>query len=463
MRELTRLGTVELAKLIKKKEISPLETVNAFINQIQLVNPKLNAVVAQRFKAARQEAVKLSKSQKNLPPLFGVPFTVKEMLSAEGLPNTVGILRWKNRIAETDCEAVKRLKQAGAILIGATNQSEFSFGMETINPVYGITRNPYDLARTTGGSSGGQAALIAAEGSPFGLGTELAGSIRMPAFYCGVYGHVPTHGDLPIEGIAPLSDRYPTTPGGFRNPYFSVGPLSRRAEDLRLLWDVLSKNKKPKTIPSWKEKKIYILTNPKINGAERTHSSISNCVKRAGDYFADQGARVEEFPEAFFFDAFEIWVNCLSDISKMKLSQFFGGEKSINALQELALCAIQKPRYSLPTILLCLAEQLGMFRAKSASAEQDLQKLKRKFQEKLGNGLLLLPTQPHSAPKHYRAFLRPENIGYTCLFNLFQCPVTSVPMGFDELGLPIGLQCVAQPGKDLLTIEAACLLETARG
>ncbi|MCO4746518.1 MAG: amidase, partial [Proteobacteria bacterium] len=175
----------QLAAGIRSREVSPLEVVDAHIARIEQVNGAINALAVDRFAAARAEAREAGEliarsDPRELPPLLGVPFTVKEFLAVSGMPQTGGLVRRRHHIASEDATTVARVRRAGAICLGVTNAAEAGLWSETTNRVYGRTRNPWDLRRTSGGSSGGSGALVAAGGVPFDLGADVGGSIRIP-------------------------------------------------------------------------------------------------------------------------------------------------------------------------------------------------------------------------------------------------------------------------------------------
>ncbi|HET9436436.1 MAG TPA: amidase family protein, partial [Candidatus Limnocylindrales bacterium] len=166
-------------------------------------------------------------------PIHGVPFTAKDSLDTAGVTTTAGTIGWRDRVPDRDATVVARLKAAGAILLGKTNTPEFTWSDETDNDVYGRTSNPYDLERTPGGSSGGAAAIVAAAGSPFDVGSDTGDSIRQPAHVCGVAGLKPTSGRIPRTG------HWPGYAGYFQS-FTQLGPIARRVEDLELLLPILA-------------------------------------------------------------------------------------------------------------------------------------------------------------------------------------------------------------------------------
>nr|XP_054497360.1 fatty-acid amide hydrolase 2 isoform X3 [Agelaius phoeniceus]XP_054497361.1 fatty-acid amide hydrolase 2 isoform X3 [Agelaius phoeniceus] len=241
-RALLLLPARRLAELLRARQVACVEVVEAYVERIKEVNPLINAVVKDRFEEALQEARQVDKLLSEGPgddcleekfPLLGVPITVKEAFSLYGMPNTSGLVNRRNVIATSDATVVSRLKQAGAIPLGVTNCSELCMWYESSNRVYGRTNNPYDLQRIVGGSSGGEGSVLAAACSVVGVGSDIGGSIRMPAFFNGVFGHKPTTGVVPNDGQFPNAH-------GVRTSYLCTGPMCRYAEDLEPVLRVMA-------------------------------------------------------------------------------------------------------------------------------------------------------------------------------------------------------------------------------
>jgi amidase len=205
MEDLLFGSVTTLTRAIQKKEVSSVEIVTAYLRRIELVNPKLNAVVQLTADTALEQAKAadeaLARGESN-GPLHGVPMTIKDSLDTADVITTWGTpgrVRYK---PNQDATVVARLKRVGAILLGKTNTPEFTLAFETDNPIYGRTNNPFNVERTSGGSSGGAAAIVSAGGSPFDIGSDTGGSIRLPAHFCGVAGIKPTNGRVPRTGHA---------------------------------------------------------------------------------------------------------------------------------------------------------------------------------------------------------------------------------------------------------------------
>ena len=228
----------ECMALLRNGDLSSVELVDASIARIEALNPELNAVVAKDYERARQSARVADAARGNgesLGRLHGLPMTIKDSLETAGLVTTSGAPELRKHIPEEDAVAVHRVVDAGAIVLGKTNLPIYAGDWQSFNAVYGRTNNPWDLTRTVGGSSGGGAASIAAGFVPLEIGSDIGGSIRTPANYCGVYGHKPSHGIVPGRG------HIPGPPGTKSEPDLAVvGPLSRSAGDLQLALDIMA-------------------------------------------------------------------------------------------------------------------------------------------------------------------------------------------------------------------------------
>lgn len=225
-----------LVAAIRAKRVSSAELVDALIRRIEAVNPKINALVFPVFDQARAAAKAADRDlarRKSHGPLHGIPHSVKDSLDTAGVVTTAGTVGWAKRIPAQDATIVARLRAAGAILLGKSNTPEFTWSDETDNAVYGKTSNPYDLTRTTGGSSGGAVALVATGGVPFDTGSDTGNSIRMPAHNCGVAGLKPTHGLVPKTGHA-ISYR------GIIQSWTQLGPIARSVDDLAYLLPIIA-------------------------------------------------------------------------------------------------------------------------------------------------------------------------------------------------------------------------------
>lgn len=233
--DLKNASAVETANAVRLGDLSALEAADAAIERIEKLDGPINAVVVRDFERARAaaKAIDASRTRDDKRPLLGVPMTVKESNDIAGLPSTWGMPMFKELPVSTDAVAVQRLKAAGAVILGKTNVPVALADWQAVNPIYGRTVNPHDHSRSPGGSSGGGAAALASRMIPLEFGSDIGGSIRVPAVLCGVFGHKPSYGIVPLRGHG-----FPGTDGA-EVPLAVVGPLARTADDLRIALDVV--------------------------------------------------------------------------------------------------------------------------------------------------------------------------------------------------------------------------------
>lgn len=304
LQSVTWLGAAELARRIAARELSVVETVDAHIRRIEAVNPALNAVVLPLFDQARAEARAADEALARgeaVGPLHGVPITIKECHHVAGTCSTAGLESQRGHRAERDALMVERLRQAGAIVLGKTNVPQFMLYLEADNPVYGRTQNPWNHDRTPGGSSGGEGAILAAGGSALGLGSDIGGSIRVPAHFSGIAGLKPTSGRLSIQGshdqlILPGMEAIADQPG----------PMARNVADLVLAMRVLAapgqELRDPTIAPvAWREPEHVSLKGLRVgfytglDGHFAPSPAIRRAVEEAARALAERGAHVEPF------------------------------------------------------------------------------------------------------------------------------------------------------------------------
>lgn len=296
MKNLIWKDTTELAELIRTKQVSPVEVLQAHLDRIAAVNPKLNAVVT--FADGAMDAAKAAEravtSGKRLGPLHGVPFTIKDSFNTAGVRTTCASLLFKDNIPKADAVVVTRLKKAGAILVGKTNLPEFALDAESRNRVFGQTNNPWDVRHTPAGSSGGAATALASGMTPFEVGSDVGGSIRVPATYCGVVGFKPTHGRVPLTG------HWPST----ILRYMHIGPLTRTMRDnaliLRIIAGADGRDPYASAIPVPKSPdldaplpKLRIAFSPE-DGYAPVAKEVQAVVTKAAAALGEQGCTVEQ-------------------------------------------------------------------------------------------------------------------------------------------------------------------------
>ena len=460
---------MDLARRIRRREVSIVEVVDAHIDQIRAVNPALNAVIAQRFDLARTEAaaaqdrLMAAADPDELPPLLGLPFTAKEYIAAEGMPLSAGIYSRRDLKADRDATTIRRLKEAGAILVGITNVPEGGLWMETYNDVYGRTVNPWDPARTCGGSSGGEGAIVAAGGVAFGLGADVGGSIRIPAAFCGTVGHKPTGRLVPNTGF------WPPAGSGDLGGYLVCGPLTRRVEDLMpVLRALAGPDGEDVVVRDWtlgdpekvdlKDVTVYPV---ETNGFTRVSASMRATVRTCAQALAERGATIGHLHAPRMKKAFLIWSAMMATGGGPSYGEVLGNGGDFSAARELVRLALGRSHHTFPAVAIVGAEQLanrlpGQLDKNVAEGRA----LQAELEEVLGpRGVLLHPPYSRVAPKHGRPMLTPLDFVCTGLFNVLEFPSTVVPTGFDRDGLPRSVQVIGRRGRDHVTMAVAAALE----
>jgi len=470
--ELLTASATRLAALIREGEVSPVEVVRAHIDRIERVNPVINAMVAARFEAALQEAreaeARVARGDP-LPPLHGVPFTAKEAIAVKGAPYSSGSTLRRHKVADEDATAVARLRAAGGIPLGVSNISEMCMWMESDNLVYGTTGNPYDPGRTAGGSSGGEGALVGAGASPFGVGADIGGSIRMPAFFCGVFGHKPTGGLIPNTG------HYPP-PHGAVNSICTVGPICRRAEDLLPLVRLMAGP--DGRDPEVTDQELVVPAELAFKGTKvllcedlglpfiRPEPAVRDATVRAATLLGSLGAEVQPWNSPLLRHAFPIWSSTIEACDGPPFLEVMGDGHRPNLAREWVRFALGRARHTFPALGLATLEK-ALGRLPQAQRERFIaegRQLQQELETLLGqDGLLVMPTHPRAAPRHHVAMHLPLHWIYTAIINPLGLPATSVPMGLDHRGLPVGVQLVGSRMNDALCIAGALALERETG
>jgi fatty acid amide hydrolase 2 len=474
----TRSGSVtersglELAAAIRAGETSARDVLEAHIELIERRNPALNAFIATRFDEARAEAdaadarVAAAREDEELPPLLGVPVTIKESFALAGMPHTSGSVLREHVTAERSATAVQRLVDAGAIPLGVTNVSELTLWIEAENRLFGRTNNAYDPRRTAGGSSGGEGASVGAGFAPFGIGTDFAGSVRLPAFFNGIFAHKPT------GCLVPLTGHYPTAnERGAR--MLGVGPLARRAEDLMpALRAIAGPDGDDETV------RDVALGDPADVSLEGLRVAISdrasvlpvslelrNARIRAAKALRDAGADVVRVSLPSVKTAVEPYLNAVRESGGMR-EIFTENETELPGARRLIIDALRgRSTYTTALLLTIISENVAehfpeALQRRALAAERALA---HDIATAIGDGVLLHPPFPRVAPRHGATVGRPWILASTAVFNLLGLPVTEVPLGLNERGLPLGVQVAAGRDRDHVAIAVALELERAFG
>ncbi len=471
MDPLFAMSATHMAELIRRGELRSREAVEAHIAAIERLNPAIGAVVATRFDQARAEADQADELAREGAPeaqrvFHGVPCTIKESFAVAGMPQSGGLLARKDYRAAEDAPTVARLRRTGAIPLGVTNLSELCMWLESDNRVYGRTSNPYHRGRIAGGSSGGEGAIVGAGASPLGLGADIGGSIRLPAFFCGVFGHKPT------GTLVPNSGQYPVAHGRALR-YMTTGPIVRRAEDL---WPALTALAGPDSgdpesrpfelgDPASVRLEGLVVLSVADNGVTPVSRELRQAQRRCADWLRGQGARVAHIKIDKLRRSVEIWGALLHEAGGPSFAELLGEGVPIGPFRELGRWALGRSPHTLPALGLAVFERLPMFTGAQARKLAELGgELRRETDSLLGpNAVMLFPPYPRVAPRHGWPLLRPLQFGYTAVLNALELPSTQVPLGLGSAGLPLGVQVVAGRGRDHLPVAVACQLEKAFG
>jgi len=449
----------ELAEMIRKKALSPIELMKRTLARIEDVNPALNAFVQLRADAALEEAGEIEAriAGGEVPgPLAGIPLGVKDLEDVKGMVTSFGSIPFEDNVAKRDSVQVARLRRAGAIVVGKTNTPEFGFTGFTKNRLHGVTRNPWRLERTPGGSSGGSAAAVAAGMVPLATGSDAGGSIRIPACYCGCFGIKPTFGRIPFGPSARLHITRTWT----------LGPLARSVADAALYLDCAAGDHPadPESLPrasfSYLEAlKIHpeglkIGFSPDL-GHARVQKDVLALAQRAAAVFMNMGQQVEIW-KGSFPDVGRAWSDLMNrelcgqlydDLERIRPELGHTLVKSLENAKDLSFedrVGIQKSRTELNRVLWDFFNRFD---------------------------LLLTPAMPTEAfvaegPPPSEIDGKPipllGAVAFTYPFNLSGHPAATVRTGLTESGMPAGLQIVGPRHRDDLVLQAAYLYEQAR-
>jgi Asp-tRNA(Asn)/Glu-tRNA(Gln) amidotransferase A subunit family amidase len=463
MTDLAFQPAFEIADRIRRKQVSAAEVVETHLQRIERFNPRLNAYIHVAAEAARRQARAADEALVGggaIGPLHGVPLSVKSTIEVAGFPSECGSRLRKGVVAEADATLVSRLKRAGAIILGNTNVPDMLMAYETDNLLYGPTRNPWDLERTPGGSSGGESAAIAAGCSAGGFGSDGGGSIRVPAHFCGIYGLKPTPGVIPRTGHWPPC----LASAGFSA---LVGPMARNARDLQVLLEVTAgpDDHDPAACPApmrsleGEDLRGFQIGYLEDDGVRPVTGETRQAIQKAAQAFRDLGFVVEPFVIDDFEKIRGLWSVFFGGVASALTKQMLEGHHAeLHPFVEQLMPRADQARFP------AFEDFLGMW------VERDI--LRGKLLEKMGpRCALLTPVAATPAFRHGerqwtidgRAVGYPETFSYTQIFNLLSNPAVIAPVGRSAEGLPIGVQIVGRHFEDALIVEIARRLGEALG
>ena len=460
---LTRFSAVQMAAMIRNREISVAELVDAHFRELHHVNGKLNAFVSIDEERARRQAALADRaiaSQGPLGPLHGVPITIKSSIDVAGLVCEAGTRLRQGYVAESDAPLVSRLKKAGAIVLGNTTVPEFLMAWETDSALYGRTNSPWDLSRTPGGSSGGEAAAIAACCSAGGIGSDGGGSIRVPAHFSGICGLKPTPGRVPATG------HFPASVGPFAL-LGVVGPMARTIEDLTLMFEVMAgpDNGDPNAAPvapqtldraTLLQSRIgYFDDDGWVSVTQETRDAIHRTI----DTLRDQGFTVERFVPEGLHEARRLWHALFIDGVAMVLRQAYKGreDEMHSIVREILRLSELDPPLTAESLLDVLFRR-DIVRAKFLAQMERYP-------------ILVCPVSAIPAFRHgerswtvgNQTVRYPDAFSYSQYFNLLGNPAAVVPVGSSPEALPIGVQIVGRPWEEERVLAIGRAVEHAGG
>ena len=439
------LGT--LAELIRKRKVSPVEVAEAHLERISALNPALNAIVtlAPDVMERARDAERAMMSGETPGALHGIPLTIKDTIDTAGLRTTSGSVIRTNHVPENDAPAVARLKAAGAIILGKTNPAEMAMDYTADNPVFGRTNHPQNPTLTPGGSSGGEAVAIATHMSPGGIGSDLAGSVRIPAHFCGIAGLKPTTGRVPGEGQFPPSSG-PYSLGAV------IGPMARRVDDLRVLLSALSDGLRPS--PSLRGSRVAWYTDDSV--APVTEETAAAVAAAAGA-LSEAGLMVDEQRPPHVERGYELWLKLFSRASVVQLRNVYAGRESEGGsfVSWRLATAGDSPA---PT----LDEYIASWMERDRLREELLRWMET-------TPIIVAPVGATPAYAHdtLKVTVRGATIGvfrafsYAQTFNVFDLPVVTIRAGRSNDGLPLGVQIVGRPFAEEMVLAAAEIIEEA--
>jgi len=472
MSDLAFASATELAAAIAERKVTAVELLKLYLDRVDQFNGDLNAIVVDVREQALEQAAEADRELadgKSVGPLHGVPMTVKESYNLKGTPTTWGNPDWKDNIASEDAEAVKKLKAAGAIVFGKTNVPLSLADFQSYNAIYGTTNNPYNHERIPGGSSGGSAAALAAGLTGLEIGSDIGGSIRNPAHFCGVFGHKPTHNLLWIRGHAP--------PGDIRSkPDISViGPLARSAKDLDTSIrqmagpDEIMARGYRLNLPELGDKGLSGLRVAVWSDDEMcpVDVEVRSRVEAVADACRSAGASVDDQARPAFSSehSHETYQNLLQATMAARIP-----DDDLESLKRYVESLDPEDESTSAKVLRAQVSSFKEWRANNELRDH----LRWKWHEFFSAyDVLLTPMMPTAAfPHDQREFSertirvnneeRPyfEQVFWAGLTGVSYLPSTVIPTGLNGDGLPIGVQIVGPEFGDLITIGVADALES---
>lgn len=475
--ELIQLTAAELSEKIRRKEISVLEAVRASLDQIRKMEPEIHSFVTVTEEYAYRRAEEVEKGiwdGRYSGPLAGVPAAVKDNICTAGIPTTCSSRMLEGFVPPYPAEAVRRLEQAGAVIIGKTNMDEFAMGSTTETSAFGITRNPWDRERVPGGSSGGSCAAVAAGEAFFALGSDTGGSIRQPSSWCGVTGMKPTYGTVSRNGLI-----------AYGSSLDQIGPVAKNVKDCALALEAVA-SWDPMDSTSMKRQDLHFSENltgdvrgfrvgiPREYVGEGVEPDVRRTVERAAELLEAAGARVEQFSLKNTRYAIPTYYIIASAEASSNLSRFDGVKYGYRAPEYEGLHEMYKrsrsqgfgPEVKRRIMLGSFVLSSGYYDAYYLKALRAKAVIKEDFDQAFSRyDVILGPAAPTAATRIGESLKDPIQMYlgdiFTVSVNLAGLPALTLPAGMTEDGLPVGVQIIGGCFQERKIFQAASSLEQA--
>jgi amidase len=450
-------SALELARMIHASEVSSREVVESHLARIDEVNPHLNAVVRrfddQALAAADAADHAVGRGNKNLGPLHGVPYTVKENIDLAGTPTTQGVPMLADAVSHVDAPTVGRMRAAGAIPIGRTNLPDLGLRVHTHSTLHGLTKNPWHPGRTAGGSSGGEASAIASGMSPIGIGNDIGGSLRNPAHCCGIASIKPTVGVVPMATVIPPQDMTLSS-----QQMVAEGPMARRVADVRLGLQVMAGPdvRDPRTAPvhltalgDGQRVTVAILADPP---GGNTHPEISAAVRSAADILSNAGHNIIEATPPGYEETIDLWGALLAGdiaVNRPMLDMVMGddGKRLLDNLLDATGVITMETSVALQANRFRLLREWGEFFLKH---------------QVIVSPTWGMPAFEHDADLDDADALLRDTLRPVLPANFLGLPAAVVPHGTAD-NLPVGIQVIGDRFTDLRCLDIAAQIEAATG
>ncbi|RAL24120.1 amidase [Thermoflavimicrobium daqui] len=465
MESILSMSATILAQKIASQEVTSLQATETYIAHIQRFNPKLNLMVEERFHSAREEAKEKDQMIQNgraKGKLFGVPVSVKESFFVKGMKTTSGLPSRKNCIDSEDAQVIKYLKEEGAIILGKTNTPTFCFCQETDNTVYGRSNNPWDITRTVGGSSGGEAALIAVGGAAVGIGQDIGGSIRFPAHFNGVIGFK--------SGDKQVSDHgcYPPFTHPFQIRMLGIGAFAKSVADAQLIHEIISE------LPmNAQDLSRFTYIIPKPHSALPIQHKTAETIENIFQFFSKQGTVIREQPPFLLESA--LWWQLIMSVDGAQGLIDIAANSKISVIIKEFLRAQLGMNHTLHPFLTWAILGARMFQPSPKQwkeLEKELAQASAEVDVFLRKRILILPVYHSPAGHHGKVYQEIFSIRktfrrympYISYANTFGLPSLSIPVSEDPNGMPIGVQLITSAGQEhALFIAGEQLEKSFRG